>query len=303
MAANTPFQPTLSMSHPIRSRNHADKKLFFDMERKSGKKKMLSARHQATEFLDSAARVGKNMTDSEVAMLTCARGSGRIAKKTSDAEISNYAIKVGHHQQAMTILDNPPSNAAFEYFTQQIKNAEHEKGACYTEKYGNISGLKKTKQRANNTRLSGEEALHGIGNDDEEMDAALFASREEHENERSFGRFNEADIRSAIAESSKMPSTPFASTAGAGAGESAETHADVTEVRDIAVLKIVSAKDVEEAELHHMVLEQLTRSNDKPYYDQQAINSNRALVRAGQDASQRAESLAKIAGIRKKTGK
>jgi hypothetical protein len=295
------------MSRPIRSRNYADKKLFFDMERKSGNKKMLSARHQATEFLDSAARVGKNMTDSEVVMLTRARDTGRIAKKTTDAEILNYAIKVGRHQQAMTILDNPPSNAAYGYFSQQIKNAEHEKGARYTEKYGNISGLKKTKQRANNTRLSGEEVLHGIRNDDEGMEAALLASREEHENERSIGWFNEADIRSAIAESSKMPSTPSVSTAiGAAAGQSAETHADVTEVRDIAVLKIVSAKDAEDAESHQMVLEQLTRSKDKPY-DQQAINSNRALVRAGQDESQRAESLAKIAGIRKgirkRTGK
>ena len=205
----------------------------------------------------------------------------------------------------MTILDNPLSNVAFEYFGQKIKNAEHEKGARYTEKYGNISGLKKTKQRANNTRLSGERALHGIRKDDEAMEAALLASWEEHKNEHRIGRFNEADMRSAIDESSKMPpSTPFVSTAigAAAAGGSAETHIDVSEVRDMAVLQIVSSKDAEQAESHQMVLEQLTRSKDKPY-DQQAINSNRALVRAGQDPSQRAESLAKIAEIRKKTGK
>ena len=210
-------------------------------------------------------------------MLTRARDMGRIAKKTTDSEILNYATKVGHHQHAMSILDNPPSNAVFEFYSQQVKNAEHEKGARYTEKYGNISGLKKTKQRANNTRLSGETALHAICVDDE----------------------------IGVAENLKMPATPFvaaSSISDASAGKSAETHADVSEVRDIAVMQILSAKDSEQAESHQMVLEQLTRSKDKPY-DQQAINSNRALVRAGQDASQRAESLAKIAGIRKRAGK
>ena len=133
------------------------------------------------------------------------------------------------------------------------------------------------------------------------MQAALLASQKELERERSLGRFSEDDVSRAIAESSKMPATPYVPTA-VGKGESTETHVDVKEVRDMSVLKIVSAKDAEEAESHQMVLEQLTRTKDKPY-DQQAINSNNALVRAGQDAEKRAESLAKIAAVRKRTGK
>ena len=49
-----------------------------------------------------------------------------------------------------------------------------------------------------------------------------------------------------MAKSLKMPATPFVPTA-VGMGESAETHADVKEVRDMSVLKIASAKDAEEA--------------------------------------------------------
>ena len=83
------------------------------------------------------------------------------------------------------------------------------------------------------------------------MQAALLASQKELERERSLGHFSEDDVSRAIAESSKMPATPYVPTA-VGKGESTETHVDVKEVRDMSVLKIVSAKDAEEAESHQM---------------------------------------------------
>ena len=241
------------------------------------------------------------MAELEEKMMRRARDKGRIAKSTTDKELANYAEKVGYHHQSLHMLNNPPTTAGFDYFASAMCLAEHPEGSTVTFVSGDVR-RSKAKQRANNTHLENEESLHGFArNEDRDLLAAKLASQKEYERESRLGCFRDDDVRRAMDESAKMAATPFVPPA-VGTGESEETHRDVKEVRDVSVLKIVSAEDAEEVESHQMVLEQLTRTKDKPY-DQQAINSNSALVRAGQNAEQRAESLAKIAAVRKRTGK
>ena len=227
-------------------------------------------------------------------MLSRARGSGRIAKLTTDSELQNYSAKVGHHHQAMYISHNPPPAAAFNYISQQVKNAELSQGARFTEKHGNISARRKAKQRASNTRLTREEDLHGIGGEGEDADlrAATLASLRETRGVSRATLNYEEEMRVAL-EASKQSATPAVRQFTDG-----KTPEELVESRDAACLKIISSADEDQQDNYNTVVEGLT----KPY-NEKYKKANEASVRAGQDPGQRADSLAKIAKVSKRTGK
>ncbi len=135
----------------------------------------LSAREQASDFLDGAHSHRKNTEALEKERLLRARDTGSLSKKTTDEEINRYSKRASYHTQASVIVNNPPTCEGLAFLRDKADAAQHPNGATHTHAYGDMrlfGGSKAAKQRANNTRLDNAISLHHI--DDEKEDT--FAS-------------------------------------------------------------------------------------------------------------------------------
>ena len=112
--------------------------------------------------MDNAARARGATVATQRDRLLRGRELGTVSKDTTDEDINRYATNLGYHNQAMHLLHNPPTSAAFNVFNNAIIEKQHPKGSTHTAKFGDMR-KSTAKQRGKNTGLTNAASLHHLG--------------------------------------------------------------------------------------------------------------------------------------------
>jgi len=132
------------------------------MIRECGDSEAKMAREQASNFLSNAVKMRVDMEQVENTNISKARDEGSIINGTPDKDLDDYASKLSYQHSCMSMLNQPPTTAAFNLLDKLMIDAQHPKGLTWNESYGNIRKTSASKQRGDNTRLINASALHEL---------------------------------------------------------------------------------------------------------------------------------------------
>lgn len=306
---------------------------YFDHQRENGDEvaEKVPAKVQASNFLDGAARGRVEMEGIEQARLRRARDSGGLAKNTTDDAINNYAKRVGFSAQANDIVNNPPSRDVMTFLKKKVNDAQHRKGATYTDKYGDLRGTSAAKQRGDNTRLSNPTSTNEMDTqlaqkmkeaasefDPNQLQVATQASLQQlavdHFDPNQVAAATQASLHAvsnASFNANLRPTmngygispphalTPFSTQKLAYEPPPIDdTPSEIVEVRDEAFEEIMLDSESTRGETLQGVVDGLTRPRDE-----QLVKANSLLLRKGMSKDERLDGLAKFEDNRRTSKK
>ena len=116
--------------------------------------KQMTAHDEATMFLSFSKNTGQAIEEDELIYLQQDQEDGRITKSTTFDDMKLHTDHYGAHNQAMVMMNNPPSSKGFSFIEQHMYFSCHLCGSTYTKGYGDLrqySDTTSTNQRATNT--------------------------------------------------------------------------------------------------------------------------------------------------------
>ena len=250
----------------------------------------MTGREQSTVFLNHAWQVNNKATADRHKTLEHAQEMGMIDASTTEEDLARHAEQVGAVAHALAITNNPPGHESLMDFQNAYHQSLDPRGSTFTEKYGNLKASS-SKKRAANTRLSNPTSLHhhrvSFGNEDDNDNKSSKSDGVPSDDTD----FEDNRKMSPIARR-KLSTPPRVKLTEEE--DRPPTRPDIVEVRNAALMEIMTVNDDERRKVLHTIQHDL----EYPYNNKDLMRANDLLNANGMEPNVRLDMLVNVVKAR-----